>query len=257
MRCCYREKIIEHGDYLDVDIYPVFSEKTVKGGRRKKANPTSEVQQMLNERYAKRRVVYLLNTNFTERDYALHLTYDNAHLPEDFEDAEKQERNFIRRLKRALKKKGIELKYFAATEESSRKKRLHHHLVISGGLSVKELADLWGKGFIQATPLQFNEFGITELAYYITKETNGRKHIIHSRNLKNPTQRKRDSRISKKKIKELVTGSLDEKELCRNLYPGYELADAEPYYNDLNGNYYVALRLYKHDIFLKRKRSRQ
>lgn len=104
MRCYNRENMIFHGNYLDVNIYPVFASSGRKGTRRKKAKPTSEVQQLLNEKNAKKKIVYLLNENFTESDYALHLSYDKFHLPSSFEDAEREEENFIRRLRRALKK---------------------------------------------------------------------------------------------------------------------------------------------------------
>ena len=38
MRCLYRERRYVCGDYLEVDIYPVFRKQ---GGRKQKAKPTS------------------------------------------------------------------------------------------------------------------------------------------------------------------------------------------------------------------------
>ena len=254
MRCYNRENMIFHGNYLDVNIYPVFASNSKKGSRRKKAKPTSEVQQLLNERNAKKKIVYLLNENFTESDYALHLSYDKFHLPASFEDAEREEDNFIRRLRRSLKKIGVELKYYSALEQGEKSGRLHHHIVVSGGLSIKQIAEIWGNGYIQVKPLQFNETGITNLSYYISKETKGRKRLRHSRNLKMPTEKQRDGRISKKTVKELHNHDCDIKAVCKKYYPEYEYADMEAKYNDFNGQYYITLRLYKPEIFNKRKR---
>lgn len=245
--------MIFHGNYLNVNIYPVFSAKSPKGCRKRKANPTSEIQQQLNERYAKEKIVFLLNNNFTENDYAVHLTYDKQHLPQDFEAAAHEEDKFIRRLRRALKKLRIELKYYSALEEGSKSGRLHHHIIMSGGLPIGDIAKLWGNGYIQVKPLQFNETGITDLGYYISKETKGRKRLKHTRNLKMPTERKRDGRISRKKLNDIVNFNVDVNDFCRNTYIGYELADMERVYNDVNGNYYVTFRLYKPDVLYKRK----
>lgn len=245
--------MIFHGGYLNVNIYPVFSSKSPKGCRKRKTNPTSEVQQQLNERYAKEKIVFLLNNNFTENDYAIHLTYDKQHIPQDFDDAAHEEDKFIRRLRRTLKKLGIELKYYSALEEGAKSGRLHHHLVISGGLPISALAKLWGNGYVQVKPLQFNETGITDLGNYISKETKGKKRLKHSRNLKMPIERKRDGRISKKKLNDIVNYNIDLNDFCRKLYIGYELADMDRFYNDVNGNFYIRLRLYKPDVLNKRK----
>lgn len=256
MRCYNRENLIYHGNYLDVNIFPVFALSTPRGKRRKKAKPTSEVQQLLNERNAKKHYIHLINENFTPFDVALHLTYDEFHLPATFEDADKEEANFRRRLKRALEKTGIEFKYFSALERGEKSGRCHHHMIIPGGLSVQQLAEIWGKGYIQVKPLQFNEFGITDLANYITKETVGRKRLSHSRNLKQPTEKQRDGRVSHKTVKELHNHDCDIKAFCKKHYPEYELADIEACYNEVNGHYYIALRLYKPEIFKKRCKRR-
>ena len=55
MRTLYREKRWFCGDYLEVDIYPVFK---MQAGRSHGAKSTAE-----------RKLVRLLNTNFTSNDY--------------------------------------------------------------------------------------------------------------------------------------------------------------------------------------------
>ncbi len=245
--------MIFHGNYLDVQIYPVFTDSKPKGTRRKKAKPTSEIQQLLNERNSKRHNIYLINENFTKNDLVVHLTYDDISLPDSSEQAERDSKNFIRRIRRALKNKGIELKYFAVYEQAPNG-RHHHHIIISGGLTYEELVKMWQYGIAEFSALFFDEYGVTGLTQYITKETSGKKKIMHSRNLTYPPKKQRDGKISKVKLKELCNYDIDVKEFCRKLYPGYELADMEPFYNDVNGNYYITFRLYKPEIFKKRRR---
>ena len=56
-----RERRIYHGDYLDVNIFPVFKKP---GKRKKKTNPSSEIQKKLNQTYRENKVTYLINNNF-------------------------------------------------------------------------------------------------------------------------------------------------------------------------------------------------
>lgn len=253
MRCYNRENMIFHGNYLDVNIYPVFASSSKKGSRRKKAKPTSEVQQLLNEKYAKEKNIHLVNHNFTPVDLVIHPTYDDYNHPLSEDEAIRNMKNYLRRIKRAMEKEGKELKYFAVYELSD-KGRHHHHIIISGGLSDIQISDLWGYGIVRISPLYFNEFGVKDLTKYITKETKSKKKISHSRNLINPPKKQRDGRISKKTVKELHNHDCDIKAVCKKYYPEYELADMDAQYNDFNGQYYISLRLYKPEIFKKRRR---
>ncbi|EKC52114.1 hypothetical protein LEA_17057, partial [human gut metagenome] len=78
--------------------------------------------------------------------------------------------NFLRRVKRYRAKHNLpELKYVAVTEVGKENGRLHHHIVMSGGVDINTLAEIWGKGYTTAKPLQFDEFGITGIAVYLVK----------------------------------------------------------------------------------------
>lgn len=87
MRCLYREKIHKCGEFLEVDIFPVFE---YQRGRSKKRKPTTETQQRLNQRNAERKLTRLLNTNFTKRDIRFDLTYSDENYPETPENAQRQ-----------------------------------------------------------------------------------------------------------------------------------------------------------------------
>ena len=74
MRCRYREKKYYCGRYLEVDIYPLRYQP--KGNRGKKWGTTPETQKALNNLNRVKKLTRLLNTNFTENDLVLTLTYE-------------------------------------------------------------------------------------------------------------------------------------------------------------------------------------
>ena len=97
MRSWYRETRYECGDYMEVNIYPVYTKAPC---RRKKAKPTSETQQKLNDIYAESKLIRIANANFTDHDLKVELTYSKEHLPQTDEEAARELRNFLRRVKR-------------------------------------------------------------------------------------------------------------------------------------------------------------
>lgn len=244
MRCLYREKKHYCGEYLEIDIFPVFDKQRGRGKRRK---PTSEMQKRLNQRNSERKLIRLLNTNFTKKDIRFDLTYDDCHYPNSPEDALRQMQNFLRRVKRyRVKHEMSELKYVAVTEIGKKSGRLHHHIVMSGGIDINELAEIWGRGYTTAKPLQFNEFGIVGIAKYLIKEPILGKRWCASRNLEKPVESERDGRIAQYKVKQFHDSGYDNREEIERLYEGYALADlSRQYYNKDNGGYYLTLRMYK------------
>ena len=242
MRCYYREKQITAGNYLQVDIYPVFARA---GARRKKRKPTSEVQQKLNDKHSRERIAWLANANFTPEDIRLDLTFRPDALPENAEEAQRVIRNFFRRLKRHRKNEGLpELKYICVCELSPTG-RAHFHLIMSGGVDIRTLSTLWGQGLISAAPLEFNENGIAELVDYITKNTGkNERRVSTSRNLKKPTEKTTDGRLTQKKVQELFCLT-DCAAAFEQLYPGYRFASAAPFWNDYNKHQYLTVRMYK------------
>lgn len=241
MKCQYRENKIYCGNYLEVNIYPVYP--TGKS-RRKKNKPTSEVQKTLNQHNAENKLIRLLHTNFDERDLEIHLTYDENHVPADEEQAKKDIQNFLRRVKRYRKKNNLdELKYISVTEKGS-SGRLHHHVTLNGGIDRDILEQLWGKGYANTKRLQFNKTGLVGLGRYIVKDPVFSKRWNASRNLKKPKERTNDSRITRKKAKELSRES-ENRVPYEKLYPDYYFAECKSFYNDFNGGYYLSVRMYR------------
>lgn len=243
MRSCYREKIYVCGDYLESHIYPVYKKALSRG---KKSKPTKEVQQKLNEIHAENKFVRLCNANFTKYDLKIELTYKPECNPETEEEAARQLRNFLRRLKNYRIRNGLtELKYVAVTERGSRKGRFHHHLIINGDIPLADLIALWGRGIVGTDILQFNENGIADLARYMikrpiasTKKWNASKNLIH------PQARTRDGRLSKRRVVELARDTENAREF-EKLYEGYFFSEARKVYNDTNGGVYIYARYYK------------
>ena len=252
MRCLYREKKHFCGEYLEIDIFPVFE---YQRGRGKKRKPTSETQKRLNQRNAERKLIRLLNTNFSKQDIRFDLTYDNEHYPTTPEEAQREMQNFLRRVKRFRKKNGMpDLKYVAVTEIGKKSARFHHHIVMSGGVSINDLAEIWGRGYTTAKPLQFDEQGIVGIAKYLIKEPILGKRWSASRNLEKPKISERDGRLSQRKIKQWHDSGEDNRLEIEKAYEGYYLSEIKPYYNEVNG-YYITVLMYKKPQKKKRKRG--
>lgn len=256
MRTVYREKKYVCGEYLDVFIYPVFETGKHSGGKRAKRQPSTEAQKKLNQRHRKEKVARLLHANFTPEDLEIDLTHRVQ--PENDKEAARLVRNWIRCVQRRRKKLGLPpLKYIAVTERGKRSGRYHHHVTLSGGIDRDELERLWPHGYANSRRLQFNEEGLTGLAYYITKSPVGKKAWTASKNLVDPEPRTRDKRISGRKARELAENIKDNTRF-EKLYPGYLMSAAEAFHNDVNGGCYLVARFHREDgKFIRSKAKRR
>ena len=249
MQRTYRERKHICGEYMEVEIFPVYTKAKGRGKRKK---PTTEIQQRLNQRHAEGKLRRLLHTNFTAADLFVTLTFSDVHLPASLDDAQRLLQNFLRRLKRKFAKLGTELKYVYILEKGQENGRLHAHMVVSGGLDGDELAQLWAMGDVRADGLKFDENGLAALARYFTKgdAENGGKPItwkrwVASRNLEKPQVVERDGRLPHRKMAGLCQDGGDT-DYLETQYDGYEIA---PYSvnvaQDIYGGYYLAAVLKK------------
>jgi hypothetical protein len=250
MRCLYRERRYECGDYLEVDVYPVY--KTAKQ-RNRQAKPTSEVQEKLNQRNSERELIRVLNANFTREDLEIHLTFEDHPLPESYEEAKRMSDNFMRRVKYRYTKAGIELKYVVVIS-GDETHRWHYHITLSGGIDRDELEALWPYGYANSRRLQFNENGVEGLSRYISRQhlqeegyerAKGRRRWFGSRNLVRPQPKEVTGAISGKKVKELCTVEVESREPFERMYPGWYLSRVEGQQNEVNGGYYLHIRMYR------------
>lgn len=262
----YREQKFFYGQYLEVNLYPVY-EFPRSGSRKKVRKPSKAVQMKLNQKNAERRLNRLIANNFTNQDYKLELTYSDENYPEDLERAKKDLRNFFVRLNRARKKQGLEpTKYIYSIEIGSRNGRIHFHLIISGGISINQIAEIWGKGYVdQVKPLMFDETGVTGLAKYFCKQkldddgnTEGKyaKRYQSSRNCIEPEAQINDYKYSKRKVRDIAE-ECENRRMIESLYPDYFCAECKPFWNDDNGEYYITILMYQKNRKLDLKTIKQ
>lgn len=270
-RSFVREKKTVAGSYMEVDLYLRTWQQEMKckepRGRRRKL--TRPAQRNWNDKKSKKYAKLLIYTNFGENDYYLTLTYDSKHLPKIPAEAKRQQDNVLKKLKRLYQKHGVEMKYMWFTEyqfddDEGFIKRIHHHVIINSGVSRDEVERCWsvgrGKSFemlgrTQARLIQPNEYGLEELANYVTsqeKHENGRwkkgqRRWSSSQNLEKPYETKNDYKWSQRKLAAVGMATDTGEELFLNQYPEYRvLGDIHAVYFDDSG-WHVHVALMKND----------
>jgi hypothetical protein len=219
----------------------------VKKPRTRKLKESRKAQKNLNDKNAKKQLIRLINANFDNRDLAVHLTYDSAHLPECIEGVQRDVQNYFRRIKSHRRKQGLpELKYIAVMEYkdaelTDRGIRIHLHVVMSG-MDRDAAEQLWGKGRVNADRLQADRHGYEGLARYIAKDPKGAKRWIQSKNLKQPVVTINDSRWSHRKVEQLSKVP-DDRALLERLYRGFEFTEARPEVNPVTGEIHINIKM--------------
>lgn len=245
----YREKKYICGDYIDIQIFPVYP---ISRSRKERRRPTKAVQEKLNTKNARRQLLRLVRTNFKSGDMFLTLTYTDIHMSNDVEKAKKDIQNFFRRMKRLYKKSDKELKYVWVMERAKKTGRIHFHVFCSGGIDRNDIEKVWGLGFANSRSLTFDESGLSGLVYYVTKDVPLMyRRWSCSKNMKKPVERQNDSRVSASKAKKLHDAA-DYIDKFKEEYPKYdkllkeyEITDITAQHNNINGDYYLFVQLYK------------
>lgn len=277
-----RTQTTRAGDMLYVRSYPIWN--TAAEGRRARAvRPTPEAQRKLNQRRRRLRFEQLAHANFGKGDYFLTLTYtptprqgeamDGAYWanePEDMDAAHKSLMNYLRKLKRLIRKRGgAELKYLGVTEETWSRHadahddhpRYHHHILLSRScLDRDEVEQIWremghAEGRTNCRLLQPDGSGIAALCSYMTKMENGRKReraedwyrhsYTASRNLTKPVSSSADKKISRRRVAQVAMDvRRDGMDIFRTLYPGYEPTEApQVFISDYVSGAYIYCRM--------------
>lgn len=243
----YRTVTTVAGDTLVAEIHPVWGREKMGSVRAAKKNMTSDRMQRYNTEKAKFHLELLMDMNFDENDLTVTLTYTDA---PGGEDARKDVKNFIARLRRERKKRGLsELKYiYAMEEEKDRiKKQLHCHIVMSGGIDRYDVESIWRKGskargYANCDRLQPDREGLRKLAFYIYDQNKGadrqkgKRHYSCSKNLKEPLRRSSMSKVTNAKVRKLARDFNGmAKTIMEKVYPGYEFVRGLRYAEDETG----------------------
>ena len=249
----YVAKTISAGNMFEVELYPIFNKKDFQEFKVKRKS--RKAQKNLNDRNSRKQFIRLINSNFTKDDYIMHLTYSNENLPPSIEDAEKEVYKLIRKINYRRKKKKLQnAKYIYVTEYDLQKKiRVHHHLIIDGGIDRKVMKDLWTNGIrTKVEELEPDEYELSGLANYLSKDPKGKKRWKSSKGLKKPKERKSYTSFSKKKIADDTNVSV----YMNSNYKSKTYLDHEIRYNKVNHMYYIYVRMRKKD-FTEKKNVRR
>lgn len=182
---------IKSGDLIeDWKVFSLRTPGSISGKkipRGKNQKPSSQVQKDRNYKNSKNQMDRLACENFYFGDLLITLSYADQFLPKTYEEAERERKNYIRRLLYNLKKQGVKtknIKYMGRTE--GKDQRWNHHIMISN-CNLELIEQLWGRGWVNMKRLHIdNDFkGLTN---YISKEEKEpqKRRWFQSRNLEQP-----------------------------------------------------------------------
>ena len=250
-RMGYRRRTTVSGPRIDAEVFPVFGRDKRGELRRAKHQVTREAQQRANDERSRLHLIQLVETNFSEKDVSITLSYEGT--PPDPVRVDKDVRNFIARVKRARRKAGLpDLKYIYAIGGDEMPaagysgKRPHVHMIMNGGIDRDTLEAIWAKGRANCDRLQPRDEGLGGIAVYFTRQKQDRpekpgvKKWRGSRNLKQPIRRSRDARMPNSRVKRIARDFRNEaKDVMEKLYPGYQLQDVQVRYSDIVDGVYI------------------
>jgi len=146
----YTEVTYYAGRTIEKRKYYTRRSDTPKAIREKSEKANTEEIERINLRNAERKLRLLLNTNFVDGDYNITLTYSPNAPPPTWEQAKKDWKRFLRRLRKIYADAGQELKWLVVTAIGKKHGRLHHHLVCSAGVPLGDIQLAWGLGKVRA-----------------------------------------------------------------------------------------------------------
>lgn len=241
----YRTKSYRAGSLLDIEAYPLLPVAQREHVRSTK--PTREAQQKLNQRNAEKRLIRLVEANFTEKDFYFTGTLEGPDLP-NWEAMQKLVRNFIKRWNRARTRAGLEQgKYIYVLEghdDGDRKKRLHWHALLEGGLPREQVKALWDKGRSRCDELDpRGPEGLIPVTKYLMKNPQGKRRWAASRNLAKPAISWADRKINARMARRIADERAASSAALEKLYPGYEAMEIEVRTNPYVQGCYIYARM--------------
>lgn len=231
----YRTKTVRAGEYLYVSMYPLIGADANRQQREqmKRLEEDKAKNAKLRAKYTrynnKRRIAefeQLVHANIVPGDLHVCCTYAqqdyddrDALIYHTREDAKKDIRNYLRRVKRMLKRYGCDLGQFrwicvTVTRESLKEAarplpdRHHHHLLMHGVPEElrADVENLWKEGYCNADRLRESAQGFADIAGYVARqessangENAGERSFTTSRNIIKPRVTTNDSKLSRRR----------------------------------------------------------
>lgn len=266
-----RTRTIKHGPMMDVTCFPVWDTQTAQAAKSEaRRERHRKAQEALNRKNARRRLVRLVNENFTDGDLIVTCEYALGKQPQEDDRAARDIRNYLKRIAYLRKKRGMEpMRYIYITEVTSSAKygvRYHHHVIMNGGIGREEAEECWIRrhgGRCNAKRAQAGEKHLGGFACYLTQdkrtrtmEKDGknqqekamRRSWNPSKNLVDPEKRasEADKKISIRKAQRIAETMEDfgnAREILEKLYPGYELLEIKARRSRWTAGVYIAAEM--------------
>ena len=181
----YKRVTYEMGDIRMVSkYYPGnFGAPGVKRADRR--HRTAEEIARNNERIRIRKLQRIILANFRD-GRTVHLTYRKDERPETIEEAMKQRKAFLKKMRKACQKAGMEWKFIIVTEKGKKGQALHHHMIIEDVTApldlLRTISKAWTHGRVTSTKMEEDEDAFFTLAdYLLKKETKTGSGTTYSR----------------------------------------------------------------------------
>ena len=243
-----RTRTVKAGPMVYVDCYPVWDTAHARAANTEaKKEAHAKAQKRLDAKNRANRLERLVNANFGAGDIMLTCEYPTGRQPGSDEQAKRDIRNMMNRVKRLRNRRGLPApKYIYITERTESAAygvRWHHHVILSGdGLTREEIEEKWTKrhgGFCNTRRAQPTERHLSGFARYLTisklerEGKNPQQKAVgrswgSSIGLKEPAESVADKKISVRKAGRVAQTVADfgrAKEIFEKLYPGCELLE--------------------------------
>lgn len=203
-----RTKKYNCGNYQEIEIFNVSPRKR-KYERARKVKESTPAQKNLNSKRAQRYFARLCNLNFTEGDYSVDATYDDAHLPANRDEALRDVRNYARRVRYEMAKRGkedVEFVYVISNhkgDDTGSKARCHIHMIFKGA-DRDVLEKKWKAGYCNTDKLRFSETGITGKALYMARQGKSKRCWGGSLGIKKPEPIVSDRTFTRGQVERII-----------------------------------------------------
>ncbi len=241
----YATKTIKSGQILEIEIYPWFN--SLMDVPRVKLDNSIQ-QNNLNNKKSRKRMIRTVNENFGENDLWLTYTYADEYHPKTQEQAKRNLTNYLRRVNRLRKKRGLKnakYLYIMEWEDGPEGTRCHYHVLMEKGIDRDTLEDMWYYAVRNdSTRLHPDEEGISGLAAYMAdkKRSKGERRWTPSKNLVKPVEKVSHAKIRNRRQVERMAKDHEEIRAFfekEKRWKKYQFLRAEVMYNEFNAAFYI------------------
>lgn len=145
---------IEAGPFLRIVRYPAASGRRRAGRTQGVCDETTDWRQNLNDRHSWEALSTWLHAYYHLDSQFVTLTYNDDHLPPNYEAAKRLLTAVLRRFRGRCREAGCPHSYIYVLEGMHGDRRMHHHVVLPRGPQAAMLMQLWTYGTSQAESIR-------------------------------------------------------------------------------------------------------